>query len=452
MNLKHKLVYPFLFVASLATALTACGGGSEDTPDNTGNTGGTTKPTVDIFTQLPTSDEIKSIPTPPAGQRWILNAQYSDEFNDTALDDTKWLDYHPTWNGREPGLFQPENVKVEDGYLKLWGKKLDEPVVITNWNKTKSTYDIGCAAVVSKEQTASYGYYECSFKASRSYLSSTFWLSTRGAAFEGPVNPGDKYSLELDICECIGETGDFDGSWFADGMHSNTHYWFTPEGGAKQDLRGPKYGIKIYDDKKPSEAFHTYGCWWRDAKTATFYLNNGEGHDATFNTQETDTPFNQSMGLNLVSETYPFPWISLPTDEQLADKDRCTTLYDWVRAYVLKPVTEAHLQVPTTMFEEHIHLAEARSRRVVPSSTLSVNVHYTANQDRSMYWEVYNEKSEKIKSGNITAYGGYGNHALKLPVEIESGKKYAVIFSLVPSGQQDRSAAFESDSFIVTGL
>ncbi len=77
-----------------------------------------------------------------------------------------------------------------------------------------------------------------------------------------------------------------------------------------------------------------------------------------------------------------------------------------------------------------------------------MNVHYTANQDRSMYWEVYNEKTEKIKSGDVTACGGYANHALNLPVEIESGKKYAVIFSLVPSGKQDRSAAFESDTFM----
>ncbi|GAI29209.1 unnamed protein product, partial [marine sediment metagenome] len=51
------------------------------------------------------------------------------------------------------------------------------------------------------------------------------------------------------------------------------------------------------------------------------------------------------MGLNLVSETYPYPWISLPTDEELADTGKNICYYDWVRAYTLIGVDEASTKV-----------------------------------------------------------------------------------------------------------
>ncbi len=42
----------------------------------------------------------------------------------------------------------------------------------------------------------------------------------------------------------------------------------------------------------------------------------------TFFTDIKEKPFDHPMGMNLVSETYPFPWISLPTDEELADPEK----------------------------------------------------------------------------------------------------------------------------------
>ena len=62
-------------------------------------------------------------PKPPLGKRWVLNKLYSDEFNGTELDRYKWLDYHPTWKGRAPGLFMASQVKVENGYLTIKGEK-----------------------------------------------------------------------------------------------------------------------------------------------------------------------------------------------------------------------------------------------------------------------------------------------------------------------------------------
>jgi hypothetical protein len=51
-------------------------------------------------------------PPPPDGKRWVINDQFSDEFNGTELDGSKWLDHHPNWKGREPGIFLPSQVKA----------------------------------------------------------------------------------------------------------------------------------------------------------------------------------------------------------------------------------------------------------------------------------------------------------------------------------------------------
>ena len=60
----------------------------------------------------------------------------------------------------------------------------------------------------------------------------------------------------------------------------------------------------------------------------------------TFNTSIKDKPFDQTMGVNLVSETYPYPWIELPNDEELADDSRNTCYYDWVRVYKLVDINK----------------------------------------------------------------------------------------------------------------
>ncbi|WP_083631175.1 carbohydrate binding domain-containing protein [Labilibacter marinus] len=266
-------------------------------------------------------------PKPPIGKRWVLNLDYSDEFNGTELDLAKWYDYHPTWKGREPGLFMPSQIKVENGYLAIHGEKMAKDTVVNG-----SIFNIKCGAVISRKRTAHYGYYECKFKANKTTLSTTFWFSTR-ANFDGPEECDDKYSQEWDIQECIGRGGDFQGSWFAKGMHCNAHYWYNDCDGERHDYRATE--VRYEDDKLSSEDFDIYGGWWRDSKTATYYYNNQDPKNQTFYNEISSTPFSQPMGMNLVVETYPFPWIELPNDEELADPEKNTSYYDWVRAYTL---------------------------------------------------------------------------------------------------------------------
>ena len=56
---------------------------------------------------------------------WVLDKSFSDEFNKTKLDETKWWDFNPAWHGRKPSHFARSNVKVKKGLLRLSAKTLD---------------------------------------------------------------------------------------------------------------------------------------------------------------------------------------------------------------------------------------------------------------------------------------------------------------------------------------
>ncbi len=402
----------------------------------------------------PTSEPIKSIPLPPEGQRWIVNEQLTDEFDGDTLDKTKWLDHHPTWRGREPGLFMPKNVALKGGCMVLHGEKMERDTVIKG-----TTYNVSCAAVVSREQIAHYGYYECRFKANQSTLSSTFWFSTRAGAksTEGRQPKGavkGKFGQELDVCECIGRTGDFKGKFFADGMNSNVHYWFSPDGGGeKQNITIKETRLRNEDGSKPADGFNTYGCWWRDKNSASFYLNNGQAKHREFIGREKwgkpydiDFNFTEPMSLNMVVETYPYPWIPLPTDEELADPQRNRTLYDWVRAYTLVDAAEANRGASRMyMFESRVNIADKPT--VFDRKCLTLSLHYTSPDDCSIELAIYDAKSDKqIGKESIKAAAGYANIKLESSVarKAKSGKEYYIVTTII-----DKSGnVAEGDSFL----
>lgn len=284
-------------------------------------------------------------PRPPFGKRWVLNPDYSDEFNGTTLNADKWYDYHPTWKGRAPGLFLPSQVKLNGGYLEIFGGKMSKDTVVNG-----ITYNIKCGAVVTKKREAHYGYYECKFKANATTLSSTFWFSTQ-ASFAGPKGC-DKYTEEWDVQECIGRGGDFDASKnqnFEKGMHSNGHYWYTscPDetdpAYQTNDYRAPTKVSFVNTTELASDNYNVYGGWWKDSKSASYYYNNTLIGSHDFYNQIDATPFEEPMRMNLVVETYPFPWVELPNDAELADPTKNTTYYDWVRAYKLVDVENPNI-------------------------------------------------------------------------------------------------------------
>ena len=355
-------------------------------------------------------------PLPDAGKRWVLNPNYSDEFNGTRLDLNKWYDYHPNWKGREPGIFVPEMISVGNGYLKLRSEKMDHDTIITSqWSGNKSTYNIKCAAVVSKEQSAHYGYYECRAKAAPTTMSTTFWFSNR-KNFDGPEDCNDKFSQEWDVQECIGREGDFSGKWFAKGMHSNAHYWYTDCDGERHDYRADD--VRYDDSKLASEQFDIYGGWWHDATRATYYYNNANPKEQDFYTGVSNQPMAQPMGMNLVHETYPFPWIALPTDRELADTSNYC-LYDWVRAYVQvdADAPSPYSDVPAlNLYDENITFSKNRFA-LDATSQLNVPFSYQSNKDNFLHLKLVDGNKQIVADTMITAYRGYANYDFNLAIE-----------------------------------
>ncbi len=144
------------------------------------------------------SATLKSIPPQPTlGYRWVIIDKLSDEFNGLELDKSKWNNYHPNWKGRAPAMFNPEAISVLDGYMQIKNGILDPPI---------DDFTLYGGAVTSVDADAFYGYYECNLKASRTTMSTTFWLSTYSFKLLEPgLCEGDSYETELDIQECIGD-------------------------------------------------------------------------------------------------------------------------------------------------------------------------------------------------------------------------------------------------------
>ncbi|WPR71103.1 beta-porphyranase D [Flavobacterium sp. NG2] len=370
-------------------------------------------------------------PEPPLGKRWVVNPDFSDEFNGTQLDTTKWYDHHPTWKGREPGIFLSSQVSVKDGFLQIKGEKLKKDTIVKAYGK-ESIYNIAGGAVVSKKSVL-FGYYETKVKAAATSMSTTFWFSTNGT--KKGAKDCDNYGLEWDIHESIGRDGNFSGSYFAHGMHSNSHYWYTDCNKEKHDYRAA--AVNFNNPEVSSARFHVYGGWWRDEQNASYYYNNSEPKHQKFYDKISDKPFDRPMHMRLVSETYPFPWIELPTDEELADPTKNVVYYDWVRGYKLVDVTDANkdaIHDPSVKLFDETILFHSATIDLPASNVLKIPLAYKALEDREIFLKLSDADGKKITETKWVAYAGYAHleYELKLDKPIEVNKGYSLMAKIRP--------------------
>ncbi|MGO4917944.1 family 16 glycosylhydrolase [Maribacter spongiicola] len=254
----------------------------------------------------------------PTTQKWKLVKNMSDEFEGKKVDEKKWQISEQGWIGRAPGLFQSENIKVEDGGLKITTKLLPQPVT-----KQGKEYTHG-GGYVGSINGMTYGYYECEMKANKTFMSSTFWLINESNELEDC----DKRTTELDIQESVGQITN-DAEWmknFDESMNSNTHSRNIPEGCDYEkgsNKSGALIGGKVYDD------YHVYGVWWKSKDEVQFFL------DGKFLAKVTPpADYNIEMYLRMVVETYN--WNPVPEDGGMngTEAERTTT-YNWVRSWEL---------------------------------------------------------------------------------------------------------------------
>lgn len=268
--------------------------------------------TADVAVEGSNDGQKSKLPVPPAGYEWQLVPELSDEFNGPELDANKWDRGISGRKSLQPGFFDPKNVSVKEGKLRLL--ITSDIKSMTDVKNPKEDLWIRAAAVSSKSKTAQQGYYEASVKASKMPATSSFRLQGN--------------DMEIDVATLIGNSPKRPGSRL---MSMNTHYFKKEEG---KDPSGLSKGGRYVMQSSPAEEFHVYGVWWKDADTVCFYHNGVKVAEI-----QPSCPFeNNPQAIIFLAE--PSPAEGLPTLQELMDPLKNAMDVDWCRSWKLIKKTE----------------------------------------------------------------------------------------------------------------
>ena len=401
-------------------------------------------------------------PEPKIRKRWVLNLQYSDEFDGTSLDTKKWRNGYVGWEGRIPGYFSPDAISIKDGMLQIKNGILDKPVK----EHVKGKYSIKGGAVQSLEKTAHYGYYETSFRASRIAMWTTFWMSNRKVAVDFATKisdghcPKDQFSQELDIAESIGgyiSSGDK----FRKNMNFNTPYRYIDCGGGKEKfysagnnaVQGNGQETKAQLSSESWEEFHTYGAYWINANEVAFYSDNALIGDVQIRTAVVDKPFPRPMGINMVTETYN--WATpYPTNDELTDDTINTSYYDWVRSYALVDINSEEGNPKNFNGESaNIYVEEVRffEQPSVANGELKIPYVYKANTNKLLVFKVMDAKNKVVFETTFTLLSGYGKDIKTIASDnLETGTNYTFLGELTTIDGKTVITGTEKSNFRIT--
>lgn len=231
---------------------------------------------------------------------WVLNPDVSDEFTHQTLDTNKWLvqgtndEYKSRWIGRAPSQFSTDNVRVEEGKLKLQTRWEPEFSFSETPDKDGIVYEnITTAAVICKK-SFHYGYMEIKCKAADASITSSFWATGKGS--------------ELDIFEFNGRPSLMGKAHIEKEMMFTMINWNR---GAK--VRRSWRGSHELDWRVADE-FHVYGCEWNE-DYLKFYA------DGTFVSQVTREELGEAWvltnPLSIWVDSETFPWQGIPSELDL---------------------------------------------------------------------------------------------------------------------------------------
>ncbi len=228
--------------------------------------------------------------------RWAKYEPMWDEFSGDTLDAAKWWPRNPTWRGRQPGYFAPENVSVHDGQLHLVARVQEPPEQF----KAEGYHTFTTAAVQSKDRIR-YGYCEVKARAMSSGASSAFWF----------YDARPDWWTEIDVFEIGGRAPGFERKY-----NMTLHVMHTPVTRDHFQV-GDSWAapFNLADD------FHVYGLEW-DEREIKFYF------DGILLRYGPNTDWHQPLTLNFDSETMP-EWFGLPKPEDLPS----TFSIEYIRAW-----------------------------------------------------------------------------------------------------------------------
>jgi beta-glucanase (GH16 family) len=254
-----------------------------------------------------------SSPTGPGallGGQWVLNSTFSDEFNGTSLDESKWDTTYKNWTGADSGVFDSSNVSVADGYLRLDVNMPPAGTLPAGKTYTTSTINTTGGDPGSTPRNILYGYFEVRAKTMNATSVDAFWL----------FNNTPQQWTEIDGMELA--------SSLPRQMPTNVHD--IRENGQPVVPGGsyqlPKV-VKFSDAGVPAgqtqdNSFHTYGLDW-EADKISWYL------DGKLVRSIANDRWHQALQVNLTNHVPA--WNGTPTANELALAD--PFLVDYIRVY-----------------------------------------------------------------------------------------------------------------------
>lgn len=171
--------------------------------------------------------------------KWKLDPKFSDEFQGTRIDLNRYAlsSSFKGWDGRKPGVFLPENVRLQDGTLRM---KMDKST--PEQLKAHPGFSYTTGYFRTTERTA-YGFYEIEAKPAYSAFNCAFWFADTG---------DPKNQAEIDIFEIA--------------THSKkcpNHYFMTPHVW-NDDGDNFHWGscVPYRPPWNMADDFHVYGFEW----------------------------------------------------------------------------------------------------------------------------------------------------------------------------------------------
>ena len=248
---------------------------------------------------------------------YVLDERFSDEFESDKLDSDKWLDFYPTWTGREGVFhFSRNNVSVVNGKLELTAKIPDESEV-TPEMKAEGKQGYSTAEVRSKTRVL-YGYFELKFKTMNATVCNAFWLND-------PLDPPKKYKPgnkieEIDIFEIFGKNT---GTKYKVAGHyfMTTHVADTPYVESKVWLGRKVSGEKPIVPEKFADGYNVAGLLWTPEKLV--WTLNGRVMREMKNED-----FHRPLYLNMDCEIMKY-WGGLPSPDDLPAKFKIEYVRVW---------------------------------------------------------------------------------------------------------------------------
>jgi len=260
----------------------------------------------------------------PEGFRWVKVEMLTDEFNASVFDTAKWsrvpVSHGWTWQGRPPGLFLPEAVRVDDGKLAFTVGKLEKDSLVNAYgHEFRYKYMGGIVRAVTPGQVGYY--YECRLKMNKTEMGGGFWIMSRYDCHK---------KHEIDITESVGHVTENTHKWAKDWthiMHSNTIHRQTE---CNPEPSRDEMGIVL--EEANSDRYFVYGAWWKSPRELLFFLD-GKYMYTLLPPSDFDLPSFIHMSIEC------YDWNPIPDDggrvvnAKPADK---VSYFDWVRTWELQ--------------------------------------------------------------------------------------------------------------------